>query len=78
MFPRNVPTKSEAPNQVNFLGVLYIIHVYLVGGLVAIFYFPRNIGNFIIQLTNSIIFQRGGPGPPTRYTCICLDMYIFT
>ena len=36
------------------------IHIYLVGGLVAIFYFPINIGNLIIP--NDVhIFQRGGP-----------------
>ena len=31
-----------------------------VGGLVAIFYFPINIGNFIIPI-DFHIFQRGGP-----------------
>ena len=34
-----------------------------------IFVFPRNIGlRLSSQLTNSIIFQRGGPGPPTSYS----------
>ena len=33
--------------------------------------FPRNIGNFQSQLTH--IFQRGGPGPPTRF---CLQLFI--
>ena len=32
----------------------------LVGGLVAIFYFPINIGNVIIPI-DVHIFQRGGP-----------------
>ena len=33
----------------------------LAGGLVAIFYFPRNIGNFIIPIDELIFFRRGGP-----------------
>ena len=33
---------------------------WLVGGLVAIFYFPRNIGLLIIPI-DFHIFQRGGP-----------------
>ena len=41
---------------------------YLVGGLVAIFYFPRNIGNLIIPI-DELIFFRGVAQPPTRY-CI--------
>ena len=41
---------------------------WLVGGLVAIFsIFPEILGCSSSQLTNSIIFQRGGPGPPTRW-----------
>ena len=38
---------------------------YLVGGLVAIFYVPRNIGNFIIPI-DELIFFRGVAQPPTR------------
>ena len=39
----------------------------LVGRLEHQFYFPRNIGLLSSsQLTNSNLFQRGGPGPPTR------------
>ena len=37
--------------------------LYLVGGLVAIFYFPRNIGNFIIPI-DFHIFQRGSNHQP--------------
>ena len=34
-------------------------------------HFPRNIGLLSSsQLTNSIIFQRGGPGPPTSLRCL--------
>ena len=40
----------------------------LVGGLVAIFYFPRNIGNVIIPI-DFHIFQRGGEKPPTSGGC---------
>ena len=35
-------------------------HPFLVGGLVAIFYFPRNIGNVIIPIDELIFFERGG------------------
>ena len=38
--------------------------VILVGGLVAIFYFPRNIGNVIIPI-DELIFFRGVAQPPT-------------
>ena len=34
-------------------------HPFLVGGLVALFYFPINIGNVIIPI-DFYIFQRGG------------------
>ena len=40
--------------------------INLVGGLVAIFYFPRNIGCLIIPI-DVHIFQRGGEKPPTRW-----------
>ena len=38
----------------------------LVGGLVAIFYFPIDIGFLIIPI-DFHIFQRGGEKPPTRF-----------
>ena len=47
-----------------------VFAVYLVGGnwLPWIWNCPINIGlRWSSQLTNSIIFQRGGPGPPTSY-----------
>ena len=55
----------------------------LVGGLVAInfifplilainFIFPLILGISSSQMTNSIIFQRGGPGPPTQPCCALL------
>ena len=54
---------------------LEITHDYLVGGLVAIFYFPiywvYNHPNW-----RTHIFQRGGPGPPTR--CFCIDLWLET
>ena len=43
---------------VSFL--LTFLETWLVGGLVAIFYFPRNIGLLIIP-SDFHIFQRGGP-----------------
>ena len=45
----------------------FLSSTYLVGGLVAIFYFPINIG-FMSSSQLTHIFQRGGyTGPPTRY-----------
>ena len=47
---------------------LYLSHFgvpLLVGGLVAIFYVPRNIGNLIIPI-DELIFFRGVAQPPTR------------
>ena len=38
---------------------------FLVGGLVAIFYFPINIGNFIIPIDELIFFRGVGRQPPT-------------
>ena len=40
--------------------------VFLVGGLVAIFYFPINIGLLIIPI-DELIFFRGVAEPPTRF-----------
>ena len=40
--------------------------IYLVGGLVAIFYFPINIGFLIIPI-DELIFFRGVAQPPTRF-----------
>ena len=45
--------------------ITYTSIYLLVGGLEHEFYFPRNIGLLIIPI-DSYIFQRGGPGPPTR------------
>ena len=45
------------------LGESYIL--ILVGGLEHQFYFPRNIGNFIIPI-DELIFFRGVAEPPTR------------
>ena len=48
-------------------GIIGIIgQQWLVGGLVAIFYFPRNIGNVIIPI-DELIFFRGVAQPPTRW-----------
>ena len=41
-------------------------HHFLVGGLVAIFYVPRNIGNLIIPI-DELIFFRGVAQPPTSF-----------
>ena len=47
-----------------------ILNVNLVGGLVAIFYFPINIGLLIIPI-DELIFFRGVAQPPTRnWNCI--------
>ena len=56
---------AEKKNMFGYMNVKYSISS-LVGGLVAMFYFPINIGlRLSSQLTNSNLFQRGGPGPPT-------------
>ena len=56
-----------------FLKSLLELIICLVGGLVAIFYFSRNIGcHSSSQLTNSNIFQRGGEKPPTSNMFIVL------
>ena len=48
-------------------GIIGIIgQQWLVGALVAIFYFPRNIGNVIIPI-DELIFFRGVAQPPTRW-----------
>ena len=46
--------------------------IYLVGGLVAIFGIFPYIGFLIIPI-DFHIFQRGGPGPPTRYLLVILS-----
>ena len=40
-------------------------HSFLVGGLVAIFYFPRNIGFLIIPIDELLFFRGVGIQPPT-------------
>ena len=43
-----------------------------------LWHFPRNIGFLSSsQLTNSIIFQRGGPGPPTSSKCFSMFFFLF-
>ena len=58
------PKVTKTPQNLNFFvdgeTALKPYHYNLVGGLVAIFYFPINIGNFIIPI-DFHIFQRGGP-----------------
>ena len=46
----------------------------LVGGLVAIFYFPRNIGFLVLVIPiDELIFFRGVAQPPTRLPCSILN-----
>ena len=50
-------------------GDLAVGFTFLVGGLVAMFYFPINIGNLIIPV-DELIFFRGVAQPPTRFGSI--------
>ena len=61
--PASTPTRASAwllrRSRCCWCGLVWF-GLLLVGGLVAIFYFPRNIGNFIIPI-DVHIFQRSGP-----------------
>ena len=50
-----------------YVPIISHIHIiFLVGGLVAIFYFPINIGFLIIPI-DEVIFFRGVAQPPTSF-----------
>ena len=51
----------------NNLPRYFILILILVGGLVAIFYFPINIGFLIIPIDKLIFFRGFFPQPPTSY-----------
>ena len=61
-----------------WLNVLFLCNLgkYLVGGLVAIFYFPIYWGEFHHPNWRSHIFQRGGPGPTNQDLCYPLIKYV--
>ena len=62
------PTASNPGDRVS-LQLSRVIQHLLVGGLEHFWHFPINIGNVFIPV-DFHIFQRGGPGPPTRYSSI--------
>ena len=57
-------TKIQPQRQTKSILHAFRKYIQLVGGLVAIFYFPRNIGFLIIPI-DEIIFFRGVAQPPT-------------
>ena len=56
---------------------IIVSQLSLVGGLVAIFYCPINLGNLIIPI-DELIFFRGVAQPPTRYLMTSWAVRIFT